>query len=255
MLGQTFGDFELIIFDDCSTDATVEMITRYGDPRLRFERNPVNLGPERNWNRCLERASGKYIKLLPSDDLLYPTCLTRQVEILERPEHAGVALVYCARDVIDRQSRKRITARFPYRGRLAAGDLARANFRWGMNVIGEPGAVLFRAELARKAGCFDASIPYIVDLDYWLRLLHFGDAYAIDESLCAFRLTGQNWSVRLGGSRRRDYVAFLRKTHASRRFPISRLDLAHGIARAYLNEVLRSIVYTTIFRLPSEVMR
>ena len=253
VLGQTFSDFEFLIFDDCSSDATVEVISRYRDPRLRFERNPRNLGPEGNWNLCLDRASGRYIKLLPSDDTLYPTCLARQVEILERPEHAGVAFVYCARDVTDEQGRKRITARFPYQGLLAPQRLARATVRWGTNVIGEPGAVLFRAELARKAGSFDASIPYIVDLDYWLRLLRFGGGYAIRDALCTFRITSKNWSVRLGRSRRRDYVAFLRKIHASGWFPISRVDLARGIAAAYVNEICRSIAYRTIFGLPSAV--
>src|SRR6185436_1837830 len=68
VLNQTFRDFELIIVDDASLDETASIIGRYHDPRIRFFRNPHNLGPEGNWNRCLDEATGRYFKLLPQDD-------------------------------------------------------------------------------------------------------------------------------------------------------------------------------------------
>ena len=54
------------------------------DPRVVCRRNPVNLGPEANWNRSLEGARGTYIKLFHQDDLLDPECLALQVAALER---------------------------------------------------------------------------------------------------------------------------------------------------------------------------
>ena len=53
-------DFELVIVDDNSPDETASIIARYDDPRIRFFRNPRNLGPEGNWNRCLEEAKGRH---------------------------------------------------------------------------------------------------------------------------------------------------------------------------------------------------
>ena len=60
--------------------------------------------------------------------------------------------------------------------------------RWGTNLIGEPGAVLFRRDLALKVGGFYAENPYVIDLDYWLRLLAQGDAYYLDQPLASFRV-------------------------------------------------------------------
>ena len=84
VLGQTFRDFELIVVDDASPDDTMAVVRAFGDPRLRCFVNPTNLGPQANWNRCLELAQGRYIKLLPHDDLLHPECLQQQVRVLKK---------------------------------------------------------------------------------------------------------------------------------------------------------------------------
>jgi len=75
VLGQSFASFELIVIDDGSPDATRLIVESFADPRITYLRNDHNLGPEDNWNRCLEVARGKYFKLLPHDDLLHPQCL------------------------------------------------------------------------------------------------------------------------------------------------------------------------------------
>jgi len=69
VLSQTEKDFELVIVDDCSPDETAAVVASYADERIRFIRNTTTLGPEGNWNRCLNEALGRYIKLLPQDDL------------------------------------------------------------------------------------------------------------------------------------------------------------------------------------------
>src|SRR3954465_13746774 len=78
VLMQTFRDFELIVTDDHSPDDTFAIASSYGDPRIRCLRNERNLGAEGNWNRTLEQARGHYVKLLPQDDVLDPSCLQRQ---------------------------------------------------------------------------------------------------------------------------------------------------------------------------------
>lgn len=124
-----------------------------------------------------------------------------------------------------------------------------------MNVIGEPGAVLFRAEAAGKAGRFDAGLPYIIDLNYWLRLLEHGDAYAISEPLCTFRLTNANWSVVLGKSRRDNYLHFIDRLRNDRANGVTIVDALVGKGRAYLNELLRSLIYTYVRKRTDAVIR
>lgn len=99
ILAQTFEDFELLIVDDGSTDATLEVLSSYRDPRLRVECNPRNLGIPATRNRGLELARGEYIALLDSDDKAWPTRLARQVETLDR--HPDLAQIGSACDFMD----------------------------------------------------------------------------------------------------------------------------------------------------------
>ena len=93
--GLAYGDLEVIVADDASTDATPQVVARYlGDARLRYVRNPHNLGRVGNYRRCLyEHARGRYVLNLDGDDWLSPSSfLHRAVALLDaRPE---VSLVF-----------------------------------------------------------------------------------------------------------------------------------------------------------------
>ena len=91
VLAQTRRDFELVILDDCSADDTLSIVRRYDDPRIRLLVHEQNMGAEAAWNRLLQEARGRFVKLLCCDDLIYPTCLELQAAILESPSHASVA--------------------------------------------------------------------------------------------------------------------------------------------------------------------
>lgn len=250
VLSQSFTDFELIVVDDASPDATHEIASSIQDPRLRVYRNEQNLGPEGNWNRCMGMARGQYIKVLPGDDTLYPVCLEDQVGVLEDVLNQDVVLTYCARDIVDGGGRRVMRAKFPGHGLINAASLVRRTIRYGGNIIGEPGAVLFRADAAAKAGKFDASLGFVTDLDYWVRLLKFGNAYAISDVLCTFRISGENWSIALGENRCSQYLEFLDKL-AVLDTRLSTFDLQIGRLMARVNEKLRRLVYRHLIGLRS----
>lgn len=94
ILGQTFSDFELIICDNASTDRTEEICRQYAaqDSRIRYYRNPENLGAAPNYNLVFERSQGKYFKWAPHDDIIAPQFIERCVEVLER--EPDVSLCY-----------------------------------------------------------------------------------------------------------------------------------------------------------------
>ena len=85
ILAQTFGDFELIISDNASTDDTEEICRRYAaqDPRVRYYRQTHNVGGAANFNRTFELATGRYFKWAAHDDLIEPSYLEKCVEVLE----------------------------------------------------------------------------------------------------------------------------------------------------------------------------
>lgn len=93
ILGQTMGDFELIVTDNASTDATEEMVRGWmrQDARIRYDRSPVNRGLAWNWNRAVPMARGHYFKWAAADDVHLPRYLERTVERLEDDPTAVLA--------------------------------------------------------------------------------------------------------------------------------------------------------------------
>lgn len=250
VLAQSLADFELIVIDDGSPDDTGAIVDRFVDPRLVYLRNERNLGPQGNWNRCLEVAQGEYFKLLPHDDLLHPRCLERQVAILDDDRDERIALVFSARDVLGPDGRVLTRRGYPggNEGRIAGSVVMRSCVRRGTNLIGEPGAVLFRKSLADKIGAFDATNPYVIDLDYWFRLLAHGEAYFCTEPLAGFRVSGSSWSVAIGKAQDRDFIDFVTRMAAWIRPPLSTFDFLSTQVTSRLNKWLRLIFYAVYLR-------
>jgi glycosyltransferase involved in cell wall biosynthesis len=250
VLAQTFADFELVIIDDNSPDDTFAIASSYSDPRVRCLRNPANLGPEGNWNRCLAEAKGRYFKLLPQDDLLAPDCLQREVDVLEADAQQQIAIVFCARTIVDARSRP-VLVRRPFGGRsrrLTAAAIFRRCLRRGTNVVGEPGGVLFRRALTNAVGRFDATFGYVVDLDYWLRLLAHGDGYYLPETLASFRVSSGAWSVAIGRSQAEQFSGLAIKMAQRPDLAPGPIDLAAGRLVARANNVVRLLMYRFMFR-------
>ena len=249
VLAQTFTDFELVIVDDNSPDDTFAIASGYRDARVRCLRNPRNLGPEGNWNRCLAEAKGRYVKLLPQDDLLARDCLQRQVAVLESDARHQIAIVFCARTIVDAAARP-VVVRRPFGRqdrRLTAGAIFRRCLRRGTNVIGEPGAVLFRRALADTVGPFDATFGYVVDLDYWLRLLAHGEGYYISDALASFRVSRGAWSVAIGGSQAEQFSGLAARMARRPDLAPGPLDLAIGRLVARGNNIARLLMYRFMF--------
>lgn len=249
VLSQSDVDLELIVVDDNSKDGTAEIAEAYRDVRIRVVRNASNLGPEGNWNRALELASGKYVKLLPQDDLLQPSSLGRQVSVLAADTDETIALVFGAREIIGpggRMLMRRGYARVS--GRVSAPALIRDCVRRGTNVIGEPGAILFRRTLAQKVGRFDGQQGYVIDLDYWLRLLAHGDAWYIADPVASFRVSDGSWSVAIGRRQSRQFTQFLVRMKAAGLVSGTHMDFAIGKAAALTNNILRLVFYRMFVR-------
>ena len=101
LLGQSFEDFELIISDNASTDGTADICRRYGkqDSRIRYIRQPRNIGMQPNHNFVIRQARGELFKMTSHDDLYARDLLKRCVEALN--EYPQVVIAHCWEAMID----------------------------------------------------------------------------------------------------------------------------------------------------------
>jgi FkbM family methyltransferase len=121
LLGQIYQDFELIISDNCSTDATYEICLRYAakDSRIKLYRNEENLGALSNFSKVLELARADYFMWAAHDDLWEPAYLSTLVDILNKDEQ--VVLAFVMFNSIDLTSQEVKT--YPYILDLPADDI------------------------------------------------------------------------------------------------------------------------------------
>lgn len=89
ILNQTYTNLSVVVVDNASSDNTAALVEALSDPRVKIHRNPVNLGGEGNFTRCVELAHGKYTAIFHADDVYQPSMVEQQVAFLEAHPQAG----------------------------------------------------------------------------------------------------------------------------------------------------------------------
>jgi hypothetical protein len=93
VLAQTYPNLEYIICDDCSTDETWSIISKYsGDPRIKASRNPQNLREYANRNKAIDMASGEYLIFIDGDDIIFSHGVGFFVSMMQAFPRAGMAI-------------------------------------------------------------------------------------------------------------------------------------------------------------------
>lgn len=147
---QSVQDIEIIVVDNCSTDKSWDVIQEYADRdgRIKAFRNIENVGPVRNWARCIQEARSPYGKLLFSDDMLDRRFLEKTLPLIELSE---VGAVFCACQI----GEQAWTGEIRYQFREAAGVWSPGAFLVGhvfaYDLPFSPGAALFRIEDLKKS--------------------------------------------------------------------------------------------------------
>jgi glycosyltransferase involved in cell wall biosynthesis len=247
VLDQTYRNFEIIISDDSSDDGTVEVIKSFTDHRIRCFINERNRGVEFNWNKALHLAKGKYVKVLCDDDIIYPECILEQVRILENPDNADVVLVTCHKHVIDQEGKVILKRKFQGKpGKWNGRKAIARSVRFGTNIIGEPGTGLFRAEILEKSGYYNGGNIYMIDLDFWSRILQYGDLYVIDKVLFGFRVSAEALSTKFGFEQIRLFNRFAAELFQEKSHELNRKDLYIGRLMSMIMVMARNLVYLSL---------
>lgn len=248
VLNQSFIDFEIVITDNCSTDKTEAIIKSFNNSKIKYFKNSSNLGAEKNWNKSLELASGKYIKLLCADDILYPNCLEEQLKIIDNPDNADVVLVTSHKNVINQDGKLIMTRKFPGSGKYKGIKALKKSLHRGTNVIGEPVSGLFRKEVLEKSGYYNGENLYMIDMDLWSRILKHGDLYVVDKILYAFRISTDSLSTNIGFAQVKLFNTFVDKLFADKDFKINVFDKYLAKTMALAMGIARNLIYLIYFR-------
>jgi hypothetical protein len=179
VLGQSWPDLELVIVDDGSTDDSVAIAQRRGDPRVVVIRNQRTLGLPAALNVGLRRASGAFVARLDQDDVAHPDRIARQAAVLRR-DPALVLLGSQAR-LIDQTG-------------AAIGAVRRCveadSIRWYClfdNPFVHSSVMFRRREVFEELGGYDESLPYAEDWDLWSRVIQRHEARNLPEVLIDYR--------------------------------------------------------------------
>lgn len=193
VLGQTFGDFELLIADDGSVDATPEIIRSFADERIRFERSEINRGISITMNGLRARARGEFVAFLNSDDIATPQRLERQVAYLRA--HPRVAAIFSVPRLIGEGGEAIDGAgpdfRPPFDSTEATHQAWLRHFFFEGNCLCAP-SVMLRRKAYLAAGDDDPRLTNLQDLDRWVRLLERHEIRVLDDGLTAFRVRADN---------------------------------------------------------------
>lgn len=178
ILTQTYGDFELIILNDCSKDRTEEMILAYEDARIVYLKNEQNMGVAATLNKGLEVAKGQYIARMDADDISLPERFEKQVAYLDT--HPDVAVLGTAVETFDE---KGDTFRDPYRPNDAQIkiDLLFAS------VLAHP-SVMMRRDVILALGGYDREFEGLEDYELWCRVVAEHNITVYPEVLLRYRI-------------------------------------------------------------------
>jgi glycosyltransferase involved in cell wall biosynthesis len=186
ILDQSYPDFELIISDNASTDATEKICRDFAahDGRIRYYRNEINIGASPNHNRVFELAKGEFFKWSAHDDLYPKEMLQRCVEVLEKAP-ASVILVYTQFEMIDEFGKSLRTLSDPVEKRDPRPHLRLARLLMKLGYYS--GAYgLIRSNVLRKTR-LEGSFPYS-DRVLMAELAMLGEFREIPEPLLCLRI-------------------------------------------------------------------
>lgn len=192
VFAQTYANWELIFWDNQSTDRSAAIFKSYHDPRCRYfysEKHTV-LGEARNLG--VERASGEWITFLDCDDIMLPKKLAEQVKLIQEDQSGVLGLVYCRTRILG-GTRNGQDYSLAFRDRPLPTGFALAPLLLVENFIAIPSA-LFRKDLFMRIGGVPSNFKRAEDYYLFAGILAHAPIKAWQDFGCEYRIHGSNLS-------------------------------------------------------------
>jgi glycosyltransferase involved in cell wall biosynthesis len=196
VLDQTFENFEFLIADDGSSDATQEIIAHFRDVRITFFPHAQNRGACIATNELIEKAQGKYVAILNSDDYWSLDKLAYQVDFLEK--NTEYAAIFGNVSFIDKEGKSIPKETLSFgdvfeQANRSQGEWLRRFFDLG-NCLCHP-SILIRRSCYTELGLYNNCYRQSPDFDMWIRLVKKHPFFVSDKKIVSFRITpGENAS-------------------------------------------------------------
>jgi len=175
--GQSFADFEVIVTDDSPDNAVGEVCNRYtGRLPIQYHHNTKSLGSPANWNRSIQYAGGKWIKLMHDDDWFAHTD-SLQVFANAIREHPDAGFIFSG--YAKWEGERKIAEHIPDKRVLRKLNRNPLNLI-ANNFIGHPSVTLIKN---RNQEWYDENLKWVVDFEFYIRELKSSTACCISKSL------------------------------------------------------------------------
>ncbi|WP_128694902.1 glycosyltransferase family 2 protein [Methanoculleus taiwanensis] len=191
-LGQTYRNIEVLVVDNASDDNIEDVVASYTDPRLKFIKNPVNLGLFGNFNRCVELSRGEFVHILHSDDYIDPEFTEACVRFFE--EHPSVSLTFTSAEMH--------TPSRTHTVRYAETDVIMPAPEGFRRILSERcfitcPSVMIRRSVYDAIGKYSLEYPYSSDYYQWLKVSRQYDIAYVHDATVHYRQGEHSESYRL----------------------------------------------------------
>lgn len=213
IMNQSYEDFEFIIFNDCSTDDTRDVldsiVNEYNDPRIKVINHEKNIGFVQGMINAIELSNGEYICVQGSGDYSYPERVKMQVDLLDHRLDVGVVGSYYE-NYVESTGISRVRYK----------DASKINFDSLLkNNIFSHGEVMYRKGIYDKVGGYRKEFVNCQDYDLWLRMIQVSKLANVEELLYRryVRYDGVSYDPN-------QFIKQVRYGHVARRLSVSNED-------------------------------
>lgn len=198
---QTYVNFEIHVFDNASTDKTVEKVEAIDDKRICLHIANETGSAESNFTRCLNLGRGDYTAIYHADDLYAPTIIEKEVQFLEGNKSAQGALTFATQ--IDARGEQLKTYLAPKSLGVAVGEARVYGIEALLKSVLEndnflfcPSAMIRTHVCVNDIKCWKGDLfKSSADLDVWFRLADLGGIALLNEPLLFYRISNEQWTA------------------------------------------------------------